>query len=489
VSRRARGSGMVLGLALVAGAVALAAFPVLRDYQPHDEGLMLQWAARVGDGQWPYRDFWCNYGPGQVVVLAGLVKLFGPSLLWWRILRLLVGGVVALLAYLLVRRYASPAWALGAWLAAAGAMAFPLGPGPTAPAVALALGALLAAPRAPAGAGALAGVASVFRPELGAAAILGVLLARPRGGLRAFAAFALVGVALWLPFLVVSPGDLWDQTAGFLSKQGLQRLPFPWRFHGPLRPSKLIEFYIPLILVAGTALWAMVALVRRLPLRLLAPAPLIGAGVVYLLGRTDIFHLVPLAAVLPVALATAAGWERAPMLRAALGAALALVALHGLDRQAGQLLHPPRLVALRLPAADGVRVAPGDATALQQLYRFVHRRVPRGGFVWVANPRHDLVRVGNTMLYVLLDVRNPTRYDTMQPGVITSAPVQREVIRALERGRTKLVVRWLDPTADRREPNGAGRSSGVHLLDRFLARRYHRVARFGEYAVLARGGA
>ena len=72
----------------------------------------------------------------------------------------------------------------------------------------------------------------------------------------------------------------------------------------------------------------------------------------------------------------------------------------------------------------------------------------------------------------------------MQPGVITTERVQREIVRDLERTRTPLVVRWLSPVADEREPNGAGRSSGVHVLDRFLASAYRPAARFGDYQVL-----
>jgi hypothetical protein len=74
----------------------------------------------------------------------------------------------------------------------------------------------------------------------------------------------------------------------------------------------------------------------------------------------------------------------------------------------------------------------------------------------------------------------------MQPGVITTLSVQREVVRELQRTPPRIVVRWLNPTADRREPNGAGRSSGVHLLDRYLAKAYRPAARFGDYQVLAR---
>ena len=54
-------------------------------------------------------------GPGQPVLLAGLVKLFGPSLMWWRVLRVVLDAVVALEAFVLVRRSAGLGWALAAW--------------------------------------------------------------------------------------------------------------------------------------------------------------------------------------------------------------------------------------------------------------------------------------------------------------------------------------------------------------------------------------
>ena len=49
---------------------------------------MLQaWRSASPTAELPYRDFWFNYGPGQPVLLSGLIKAFSPSLLWWRILR------------------------------------------------------------------------------------------------------------------------------------------------------------------------------------------------------------------------------------------------------------------------------------------------------------------------------------------------------------------------------------------------------------------
>lgn len=491
-------------------AAALSGFTILREISPHDEGLMLQAGSRIASGQWPYRDFWTNYMPGQALVLALLAKIFGPSLLAWRVVRTLTDATVALLAYRLARRRAPESYALGAWLAVAGAMAFPTGPGPNPPALALAFAAILAARRRPAVAGVLAGVACLFRLEIGVAAIIGVALEAPIGA-RARAAAIGVGCGLLTlaPFFVVASGAMWHDTLGFYGIQGLQRLPFPLHFHGPVRPSKLIEFYIPLILLIGLALWALATALRagprpavyaraalgggitatpRTPARIdpssLSLVPLAVVGLAYLLGRADVFHLIPLAAVLPVMMATAAAAARPAWLRVALLCGLGLIALHGLDRRAGQLLHPPALAAVPGPAGDGVRTETADARALDSLERSINRLTRPGEPIFVANPRHDRVTAGAPLLYVILGHPNPTRYDVMQPGVVTTASVQREIVDSLRQSQTRVVIRWLDPRADAIEPNGTARSSGVHILDRYLAAIYRPHARFGVYQVL-----
>src|SRR6202030_815242 len=82
-------AGPVRQLVLFALAAGLSGFTILQGIAPHDEGLMLQAGSRIASGQWPYRDFWTNYPPGQPLVLAGLQLVFGPSLLAWRVLRTL----------------------------------------------------------------------------------------------------------------------------------------------------------------------------------------------------------------------------------------------------------------------------------------------------------------------------------------------------------------------------------------------------------------
>jgi hypothetical protein len=476
---------------LFAAAAALAGFTLLRDVNVHDEGLMLQAAARIADGELPWRDFWWNYGPGQPLLLAGLSELFGSSLLTWRVVRVLTAAGVSVLAYALARRDASEPLALGAWLAAAGAMAWPAIPNPVPAVLALGLGSVLIAPHSALGAGVLAGGAVFFRVEMGLAVLAGAVLAAPRSG-RAPAAAAGAGTAIVLlaPFAIAGGSAFWEETIGFaLTDQSLQRLPLPGTPADWLDANKLLEHFFPYVLLAGCSLWVVVAIRRRPPLTRLALVPLAVAGVLYLLGRADEFHLIPLAVVLPVLLAVAAQGEFDAAGRGwAIGlvAALGLIALHGLDRKAVELAHPPDLVALRAPAADGVRVAPAEARALGALIPYVKARMPPGEPVFVANPRHDLVNVGNPLLYVLLDRPNPTRYDVLQPGVVTARTAQAEMRAALERSRPALVVRWTSPLADERDPNGAGRSSGVHLLDRYLARAYRAGPRFGDYRVLRR---
>ncbi len=478
--------------ALFALAALLSGVGIGWGINPHDEGLVLQAGARIADGQLPYRDFYANYGPGQYFLVGGLDWLFGPSLLSWRVVRVALDAGVAVLAYALVRRDAPEPLALLAWLAVAAVMAFPSTPHPNPAALALGFGALLLARRSPAGAGALAGLAFAFRFDLGVAAAIGALLAS--GGRRAAAhaavSAAAVGAVLVAPLLIAAPGDFWDQTFGFaLDEQSLQRLPLPGAWEGGFEPNKIVEHYFPYVLLAGTAAWVVVAALRPFPLWLWAPFPLALAGVNYLLARSDVYHLVPLAAVLPVLLATAAARERRARHGAVaivLAALVALIALQGLDRQRIRVLDPPPLATLDSPVADGVRAEQREATALNALERYVDANTRAGAPLFVANPRHDLVRVGNPLVYVLLDRTNPTRYDVMQPGVVTTAPVQREIVDDLERARPPLVVRWLSPVADEREPNGAGRSSGVRLLDRYLAGNYREQRRFGDYEVLVR---
>ena len=164
-------------------AAAFSALTMLKGIQPNDEGLMLQ--ARRADRR--------RAGAvlGLLVVLPagpalparpGSSELFGPSLLTWRVVRVLVNAAVVVLVYVLARRAAPRGVSLVAALVACGAMAFPSGPHPFPIALACALGALLAIERPALAGRARRGVRGV------ADRVRGLRGAGGAGGLRAASA-------------------------------------------------------------------------------------------------------------------------------------------------------------------------------------------------------------------------------------------------------------------------------------------------------------
>ena len=88
---------------------------------------------------------------------------------------------------------------------------------------------------------------------------------------------------------------------------------------------------------------------------------------------------------------------------------------------------------------------------------------------------------------MILDRRNATRYDVMQPGVVTERGVQEEIAAELTRRRAP-VVRWLSAAGALHEDSAAARASGSRLLDEFLARRYRIAATAGEWQLLMWSG-
>ena len=98
---------------------------------------------------------------------------------------------------------------------------------------------------------------------------------RARGAARVALAAAAVAVLALAPFAIVAGGDDGRPGARVRLGAGPPAAALPAGLRRRLRPNKLLEFYLPAILVAGSALWAGWALVRRDGFAL---APLVAVG-------------------------------------------------------------------------------------------------------------------------------------------------------------------------------------------------------------------
>jgi Dolichyl-phosphate-mannose-protein mannosyltransferase len=505
-------SGWRLAVVLLAAAALISGFTILRRIDPFDEGVVLEAARRVMQGQVPHRDFLWAYGPADPYLMAGLFKAFGVSLLDWRILRVVSDAASALAVFVLARRLAGTKLALLAWLAAACAFAQPTSANPQAEAFAFGLWALVLVTGEEdtgrlrlGGAAALTAVCAAWRPDFGAytlAACLTALAFRPgRRGSR-MSLYSGITVALtaviYAPLAAaVGPRDLYEAIVVHSSQQGSAwRLPFPLHFRGGLPlwpPGRLanhahdaLVFYVPLLLVIGLALSAVLSLLRRWELpRRLSPMFVLGAAaLLYMLSRTDDVHTSPLMAAVVVLLAAVAAADIDRRLAVLPLAVLLLLALYGASNRLSALVRPPHLVTVHVAVADGAKDTPANARALERVVPLVRRLVPPGGYLYVAPRRSDLVTLNNVTLYVLTERNDPLSIDF---STQSKASAQRHIVSVLARVKPRVVVRWTDPLSSRPEPNSRGRSSGSHILDRWLGQNYRLLERDGFYDVLVLG--
>jgi hypothetical protein len=505
--------GALVPVALFLGAALISGFTILRGVDPFDEGLVLQAARRVSEGQTPYADFIWAYGPAYPYLLAGLSKVFGMSLIEWRILRVLADTGVALLTYLLVRRCVGPRAGVLAWVAAACAMAQPRSANPFAYALLPALGAVVVASGSRPlrsrvlWAAVLTAAAAAFRLDFAIYGFVAVVLVLGLGERRVRPAALYAGAAaglvllLFLPFAIAAgPDRLYDRLIGTsLRERDYWTLTFPLSYHGSITSGKglkhLLDFYVPALLVAGLAIAAAGAAVRTARDRW-APAlwsGLLGlglGGLSYLLSRADEFHTAPLLVTLAVLLPLMAAWvPRAGvpggrLLAAAAAVVFALLLAHGVLNRVSALARPPQLAEVHVAGAGGAEAPPAEARALEQVVALIHARVPPDRPIYVAPARADLVRFTNSMIYVLADRDNATDRDF---GLLSQAGEQRHIVSQLERSRPRVIVRWTDPLATRREANLRGRPSGIHILDDWVARNYRLDRRLYHYDVLVPG--
>jgi len=146
------------------------------------------------------------------------------------------------------------------------------------------------------------------------------------------------------------------------------------------------------------------------------------------------------------------------------------------------LLYPASFWFKNLLQGDFERVAP-----LSESYRMavdlVRERTGEGDRVFVGVDNHDRIVANYVTLYFLLGRGYGTRYHELHPGVITTEPVQREVVRELERNDVRYILLtsgWWE------EPNRSQIDARVDYLDDFIRGNFELIMLLGNVGVWAR---
>jgi len=526
--RPLRGTRRLASLATVLFAASFLVLLLCMDRRVwlYDEGIALFGAERVAGGDVLHRDFYTLYGPGQFYSLALLFKLFSPSVLVERLWDTAERSAVVVLVFLVVATAASrtAAWlaALAAltWLGALGFYGYPVFP-----ALAASLASLLLLMPAFAGvrsrrrlltAGLCVGLTGLFRYDVGVSVfsaeslVLG-LCALWQAQTAGHRSRCLMGMVL--PFwtglgLVVLPLAAAYAAAGVLPDFVFDVVTFPAHFYPQTRsrpfpvgaellasPSA-ISVYLPL-LACALAAPAVLALVRHgrhtgRALQLWTLTALMALTLVFFAKgfvRVSPIHMamaitssVALIAVLWSArrgLGRAVRWGAAVGVLATAACTILEAGAASVDRQVVWLApdpcHPPAgLERLACFTLDQPRV---------EAIQYVQQRTAPGEAIFVGLGRHDKILVNDVALYFLAGRRAATKWHDMNPGLQTTAPIQREMVAELSRAHPRFIL--LDSAWDAvTEPNASAISSGVTLLDDYLRNRFTPVATFGTLTVL-----
>jgi hypothetical protein len=146
---------------------------------------------------------------------------------------------------------------------------------------------------------------------------------------------------------------------------------------------------------------------------------------------------------------------------------------------------------LQLTQVSGFKVTPEEAQALSGLSDYVDASLPPDHELYVGLHRHDVLIVGDILIYHVLNRPSLTRYEELHPAITDTQPVQREIIANLEEdGAPLIVLKHVFPDDLLDEARTEFRENVPHIgatdLDEYIQENYFKVQTFGPYDVWQR---
>lgn len=487
-------------------AVALLLLLCLAFYLPRltwpvstqDEGILLAYPELLLEGALPYLDFAALYTPGGAYLVALAFALFGESMLAERAVGLLYWWAMASALYLLGSGVSRLTGFAAACAVLIGLVFFPLGAYAMIGALALALGALLAAYRSlGAGdefaqqrlafiAGMAAGAALWFRHDVGVLVSIALLLMFARLPRTRLLRCLLGGCLVAAPLLVLLfaagiPVAFESLVLDVLRNGPGRKL--------PVEPSpSLLALFLVVACVAGIAV---LAHVRRFPVadRALARgAAVLSAGLMpSVLQRADGWHIIYVAAPvlgMAIVLGGVVAKNLAPRVASlrlsAVGAACMVLALAAIAvYSASRVKDAVRIVSGERWVYLARHPSTGD---LQQMVDEVNRIGKPGWRLFVGPGDLRYTNYNDSYLYFLFPQFAPaTRFIEMNPGV-----ANREGSGLAEQVETADVVILNRSYDNWREPN-ASSVAGSDRPNKVLELRFCEHRSFGRWRVMLKG--
>ncbi|QQS58713.1 hypothetical protein IPN35_03865 [Candidatus Peregrinibacteria bacterium] len=484
----------------------------------YDEGVSLMGAKRLSMGELPYRDFFTIYMPLKFTLLGGVFYLFGTNIFVARVFFHVISLFGFSAIYLLLRRSSNIFFAvLGTlFLSLFGELSltpFFL--------VLLAwwIREMTQKPTArflPFFGGILLGLLLLLRIDFGGMMSISVffllstffLLSRKQGtssplflsligkiGIGLFGILFPVGIAFWKLQLF---SEFWSQAISFPlfgKYQELRHLPWP-------TPSSLAEplssftinilslsqtfawFFWMIPFITATGYWVYRGSQKGFPKSAFVTNMFLGFSTLgaffYASHRSDFGHVLflnVLGALFLIHLCTTFRQKRDTLFVLPFLVLLALSPAIDILKNRSDILVSGKKEYTFFPVA--FPVSPQNDNLQKTLDFF--ENVPKEEKVYVGVRDTSRVFVNNVVLPFLLKQPVATKYHELHTGIVTTLPIQREMIQELN--DVNFVVLWEQFIC---EPNLGCVSTNVHVLDEYIQKNFSRVQKFGEYEILKR---